>query len=33
MKIEINKRQYEIIIKALTVSSFIYGPIGDFVDV
>ncbi len=32
MKIEINKKQYEVIIKALNVSSFIYGPMSDFVD-
>ncbi|KKQ34864.1 MAG: hypothetical protein US50_C0034G0005 [Candidatus Nomurabacteria bacterium GW2011_GWB1_37_5] len=32
MKINITKKQYETIIKALEISSFIYGPMSDFVD-
>ena len=32
MKINISKKQYEIIIKALETSSFIFGPMSDFVD-
>lgn len=32
MKIEINKKQYEELIRGLNVSSFIYGTMSDFVD-
>lgn len=32
MKININKTQYENIIKALEISSFVYGDLSDFVD-
>lgn len=32
MKLNINKRQYENIIKALEISSFVYGDLSDFID-
>ena len=32
MKINISKKQYEVLIKALEMSSFIYGPLSDMVD-
>ena len=32
MKISITKKQYEILMKSLEASSFIYGPLSDFVD-
>ncbi len=32
MKINITKKQYEIIVKSLEANSFIYGPMSDFVD-
>ncbi|MEK9175656.1 MAG: hypothetical protein AAB795_03660 [Patescibacteria group bacterium] len=32
MKININKTQYENIVKALEISSFVYGNLSDFVD-
>lgn len=32
MKINISKKQYEVLIKSLEMSSFIYGPMSDFVD-
>ncbi len=32
MKINISKKQYETLVKAIEVSSFIYGPMSDMVD-
>lgn len=32
MKINITKKQYEILVKSLEANSFIYGPMSDFVD-
>ena len=32
MKLNITKKQYEIIIRALDVSSYVYGPLSDFAD-